>query len=451
MNKRTVMEIVGEPDADVSSVPESVIHEIWRLQHFRADRLQTVDGRRLVVLDPGRLNDDQGPDFLNARLIVGDTTWAGSVEIHRASSDWIRHGHHVDPHYQPVILHVTLVADRSTGQLRRSDGTILPEVVLYPRLKDSLRKLRWQFRKGGQLFFACHEHWMDVPESVIAPFLDRLAADRLKRKAARLGERYLNLPNLDQILYEEVLRCLGYTQNAEAMVLLARRIPLHSLQAIADPRDAAAALLGIAGLLQTEQGAGSQIGDEIRSRFDEFRGPTPSAPLPTTIWRNARLRPANSPRRRILQAALLFGRWGPLSRTPVEKIAPILSAERPVATLQALLRTPGDIEAYIAPGIPAGGLRLGRDRQVTIAVNAFLPVLLLREEQREAEDDLERSMSVLRKLPVVMDRIVRRYSEDRGRPVSSSVAQGLHELSRSWCGQGKCRGCPIWREIARPK
>ncbi|MGA7306593.1 MAG: DUF2851 family protein [Rhodothermales bacterium] len=452
VSTHTVVEIVGEPDTNPSSIPESVIHEIWRLQHFRKEDLQTVDGRRVVILDPGRLNENQGPDFLDARIVVGFTTWAGSIEIHRTSSDWNRHRHHTDPHYQPVILHVTLLADRCTGFLKRSDGTVIPEIVLYPRLKESLRKIQWQFRKGGSIFFACHEHWMNVSETVIAPFLDRLAADRLKRKADRLGERFLAVPDLDQVLYEEIFRCLGYSQNAEAMVLLARRIPLRLLQSISDPRDAAAVLLGTAGILNAEANGdvGFDLAGELRERFEDARTSLPFPPLPKTVWRSGRLRPANNPRRRILQGAILFGQAGPMGQHPADRVLPLLASANPGKTLQGLLKIPPDLEAYVAPSRPAGGLRLGRDQQITTAANAILPMLVLRAEQLELTDDLGRAAAVSRKLPVVMDSIVRRYSTDRGRPVSTSIAQGLHELSRSWCGQGRCRECPIWQQIAQP-
>ena len=444
--------VVGEPDADPADIRESVIHEIWRTQQFRTDDLQTVDGRRVVVIDPGRLNDDQGPDFLDARIIVGDTTWVGSVEIHRASTEWKRHRHHEDPGYHSVILHVTLVADRSTGRLLRNDGSTIPEIVLFPRLRESLRKLQWQFRKGGHMFFACHEHWMKVPDLVIAPFLERLALDRLKRKAARFGERFLSMPDLDQVLYEEIFRCLGYVQNSEAMVLLARRVPLSMLGAVPDPRDGAALLLGSAGLLHSgDVKQPSDADSDLLRRFEELADRGAPDPLPRTIWRNARLRPANSPRRRILQAALLLGPWGRLGPHVMESAGGVLEAEDPGSWLRSLLDFPRDVAAYVAPGGSDKELRIGLERRVTIVANAILPLLLLQSEQWELSDAEQRSMEVLHKLPVVMDQVVRRYSGERGRPVSTCVGQGLHELSRSWCGEGKCRECPIWKHIASPQ
>lgn len=447
---QTVVRVVGEPDGDTSKVAESVIHEVWRQQRFRRDDMQTVGGERITVLEAGRLNDNQGPDFVDARIMLGSTLWAGAVEIHRTSSDWFRHGHDTDPIYHSVILHVTLVADRSTGRLTRSDGSTIPEFVLYPRLRDSIRALEWEFKKGGRLFFACSEQWMTVPDAAIAPFLLTLARDRLRRKAERLADRFLTTPDLDQIFYEETLRSLGYSQNAEAMVLLARRVPIAVLGMLRDPRDAAALLLGMSGLIPeaAENHPGSSAADLV-VRFRDMQTGRLPAILPRTIWRHSRLRPANNPYRRILQASALFGPGGPLSDGPLERLAGCIEMPNPLPEIQAVFKIPSDLAGYIASdGVDR--LHLGVDRCVTIAVNTILPVLLVRADQLGLagfEDGLVRT---LQSLPVVMDQIIRRYSSDRGRPASAAVTQGLHELSRSWCGQGRCRECPIWAHITGP-
>src|SRR5690606_10324207 len=102
-------------------------------QHLRFDTagLTTTEGAPVVVFDPGRPNTDAGPDFVGARLRIGETDWRGSVEVHTTSSGWFAHRHHTDPRYNSVVLHVTLHADVWTGGLTRADGTAIPEIVLF--------------------------------------------------------------------------------------------------------------------------------------------------------------------------------------------------------------------------------------------------------------------------------------------------------------------------------
>ncbi|MEI9911467.1 MAG: DUF2851 family protein [Bacteroidota bacterium] len=55
---------------------------------------------------PGQYNTHQGPDFTDAKIKIGDTTWAGTVELHIKTSDWNKHNHQTDSKYKNVILHV---------------------------------------------------------------------------------------------------------------------------------------------------------------------------------------------------------------------------------------------------------------------------------------------------------------------------------------------------------
>ncbi|RYF98741.1 MAG: DUF2851 family protein [Chitinophagaceae bacterium] len=45
------------------------------------------------MIFPGTLNTNQGPDFKDAKIKIGSTLLAGSVELHINASDWQKHGH----------------------------------------------------------------------------------------------------------------------------------------------------------------------------------------------------------------------------------------------------------------------------------------------------------------------------------------------------------------------
>ncbi|MEI9934286.1 MAG: DUF2851 family protein [Ferruginibacter sp.] len=68
--------------------------------------LITVEGESLQVIHTGNLNTNQGPDFSAAKIKIGNTTWAGNIELHIHSSDWKKHQHDNDKNYKNVILHV---------------------------------------------------------------------------------------------------------------------------------------------------------------------------------------------------------------------------------------------------------------------------------------------------------------------------------------------------------
>ena len=47
----------------------------------------------------------------NAQVKIGNTTWAGNVEIHQKSSEWNKHRHTTDSAYNNVVLHVVYEHD----------------------------------------------------------------------------------------------------------------------------------------------------------------------------------------------------------------------------------------------------------------------------------------------------------------------------------------------------
>ena len=44
--------------------------------------------------------------FFDTQLHFDGLLWNGPGEIHLKSSDWYRHGHHLDENYQNIILHI---------------------------------------------------------------------------------------------------------------------------------------------------------------------------------------------------------------------------------------------------------------------------------------------------------------------------------------------------------
>ncbi|HNX45066.1 MAG TPA: DUF2851 family protein, partial [Bacteroidales bacterium] len=60
---------------------EDFLHYIWQFRLYGAG-LRLATGETLDVIHPGIHNTDAGPDFFNARIQIGDTVWAGNVEVH---------------------------------------------------------------------------------------------------------------------------------------------------------------------------------------------------------------------------------------------------------------------------------------------------------------------------------------------------------------------------------
>ena len=90
---------------------ETFLHYLWMHQLLDVSNLQTTKNEKITILHAGTYNANAGPDFLHAKLEIGNQLWFGNVEIHLKSSDWYAHYHEKDINYDAVILHVVYQHD----------------------------------------------------------------------------------------------------------------------------------------------------------------------------------------------------------------------------------------------------------------------------------------------------------------------------------------------------
>ena len=115
-----------EPDA-IAPITEKQLARLWQRRAVRHRAFRSETGARVQVLYPGRPGVTAGPDFRNALLVVENQGLVqGDVEVHLRQKDWRSHGHHNDPNYNGVILHVAL---ESEPEPSRTDSGGTPVTV----------------------------------------------------------------------------------------------------------------------------------------------------------------------------------------------------------------------------------------------------------------------------------------------------------------------------------
>ncbi len=168
---------------------EQLLQYLWKYKLYPASSLVTTDGREVEVIDPGMQNRDAGPDFFNAKVKIGGQLWAGNVEIHGSSSDWVQHGHHRDKLYNSVILHL---AEKVNREIVNEAGWTVPQCRLV--VPSSLRE-NAGFLIHGDSKLPCQSLLCLLPEKLIETYLPRLTAERLERKTGdvfKLLKRFKN-------------------------------------------------------------------------------------------------------------------------------------------------------------------------------------------------------------------------------------------------------------------
>ncbi|PSQ82192.1 MAG: DUF2851 domain-containing protein [Bacteroidetes bacterium QS_8_68_15] len=408
-------------------MPEALLQDLWRRRHFDTSALHTTDGRPIGVLDPGRLNTDAGPDFNEAHVRIGGRDWHGDVEIHPASGGWFDHDHHRDARYNAAVLHVTLYVDDWTGGLIREDGSPLPEVVLAPHLTAPLRELLHDFRTREDEGLFCAPRWNEVPDQKRTRWIAEMTEERLEAKKERLVDRYFATPDLEALLHERLFAGLGYSKNDAPMSDLARRTP-----------------------------ATAEYATDLAERFEQLEHTFDlPAPMASERWQFFRLRPANFPPLRIAQAVALVAPGGLLHRDPLGRLLDAVRSDTPARDLRAVLEAnaPSDfwkthfhLEKATAERDPS----VGRRRVDTLITNAVAPILLLCAEQHGDDALASAVRALLHDLPAGSDRVTRRFRDLGTRPQDAFEAQGLHQLYRTRCCEGRCLDCTIGQHLVDP-
>jgi Protein of unknown function (DUF2851) len=275
---------------------ERLLQYIWQFQHYNSTALVTTSGETLQIIHPGTFNSNQGPDFSGATIKVGNTTWAGNIELHVQASDWKVHGHEADKNYSNVILHVVWQEDLPLD-------TTFYTLVLQERV-PKLLLTKYEALMMAASFIPCQELFHKAEGLIFTAWKERLLAERLEHKAA-VFNTYLKQTNnhWEESFWWLIARNFGASVNSAAFEKIAQTIPVTILAKVKPQLHQVEALLfGQAGLLEAdfEEDYPSMLAKEYR--FLQAKYQLPPAHSPVYLLR---MRPANFPTVRLAQLAML--------------------------------------------------------------------------------------------------------------------------------------------------
>jgi len=441
-------------------IGESLLAQTWQRQLIRKDGLLTAGGERVQVLYPGRESNDSGPDFCDALIAIEGKLLKGDVELHVSSHEWQAHGHHRDPGYNGVILHVVMWGGEDDSLLH--NGERVPILALYPYLTGSLEELRHAVQLSLLSDEPCYRALERYGQAPVADLLDRAGEERFHSKAEQF-KAGLAAKEAGQVLYEGLMRALGYAKNKERFEELARSLPLCALGEFAargDILEIQALMLGTAGLLPGQRC--KKNGDAHLSGWDElmverleriWNSFGIKEGMDGFDWRFFRIRPENFPTRRIVAASYLLSRYGG------EVLGDMLSliSQVPLGRVQKelerglMIRVGGYWASHFDFGIEArwSPSLIGRGRAREIIVNALLPFFFAWAEKFSQPWLRERAMELYRDHPQLGENWITRYMEGRifgehGAKVNSACRQqGLIYLYQAFCVERRCHDCPL--------
>ncbi|GAB5409777.1 MAG: hypothetical protein BalsKO_21420 [Balneolaceae bacterium] len=157
---------------------EDILQWIWKNLLFDTANLLTTCGKSITIFDPGTINVSDGPDFLNAKLMIDGLIWHGAVEIHLTSSGWRQHRHHLDKAYNKVVLHV--VVEDFPKSVFTKNREELPTLNLLPHLPKHLSDFISEFDQSEKL--PCSNNVRFISEEAFLAQIDKAHKEYLEKK-----------------------------------------------------------------------------------------------------------------------------------------------------------------------------------------------------------------------------------------------------------------------------
>ncbi|MDZ4246357.1 MAG: DUF2851 family protein, partial [Dehalococcoidia bacterium] len=217
-----------------------------------------------------------------------------------------------------------------------------------------------------------------------------------------------------------------------------------------DPADVEALFLGSAGLLpsQAENKCPHPMEESVTVLENSWASWKKRQLLQRRDWVFFKVRPANTPPRRIAAAAyLLIHRWLP---DPVESLLPFLENKDHLAKI--LVAPAGDYWTdHMDFNVPAPYSRnlIGRDRAGETVVNVFLPFLYALGNVRRWHKLRSHAMDIYMSSPAMAEYGINQVMKNRlldCLPGNTALQQqGLLHIYKNYCCSQRCATCPIAR------
>ncbi|MGC9374744.1 MAG: DUF2851 family protein [Bacteroidales bacterium] len=418
---------------------EEFLHYLWKYTLFNTSNLRTQTNEKVEVINPGLHNMDAGPDFFNAKIKIGETTWAGNVEIHLKSSDWYHHQHHTDKAYDNVILQVVHQYDKD---VYLSNNSLVPTMEIQ---FDEILLKNYEKLIDSESWIACEKDLHTVDNFLIQKWLEALMIDRLEDKVLRIKQELKQTQNnWEETFYRHLARNFGFKLNAEPFGLLARSLPLKVLAKHKNNlMQIEALILGQAGFLNEETGDDYYL--KLKHEYQFLTRKFQLKPIAKHLWKFLRSRPGNFPTVRLAQfAALIFQ-----SKSLFSKIV----NEQDVRNIKHILKAKPseywETHYHFNKKSIKKTKTLGQSAIQILIINTVVPFLFVYGKHTGKEEFCDRALRLLSQIKPENNSIISNWKRLGLKPENAFESQALIQLKNKYCTFKKCLQCPIGNYIIK--
>ena len=415
-------------------IEEDFLHFIWQNRLFSNQNL-FADNQKVEILQTGFLNTYSGPDFSLSKIKIGDTLWAGNVEIHVKASDWFKHNHQKDEAYKNVILHVVYENDIESEELP-------PCLELKGHISDEIIK-NYQSIKNEKGWLPCAKlfHLSNTTKNNI--WFERLLIERIERKTEEILSLFQKSnQDLEQTMFVFMAKSLGLKANSFPFEILSLQTPIKILLKYGnDSAIVEAILLGQAGFLNTPK---DEYSIELKNNYEFYKQKHNLESLSNKIWKTGGVRPYNQPKLKIVQLAQLVINLFPFSDKVLNQNFIELKKLFAIKTSSYW-----DNHYSIGKESSVKQKKLGESAINSIIINTIVPYYFFIAKHRDKQVLKEKALSFLENIPPEKNSIISNWKEFNVELKSAWNTQSLIEQKNNYCNKLLCLKCGIGNQIIK--
>jgi len=416
---------------------EDFLHFIWENNLFEKKDLFSDTKEGVEIISLGQKNTDAGPDFFNAKIKIGNQIWAGNVEIHIKSSDWIAHKHNTDKAYDSVILQAV---EKNNQPTTRTTNKQIPTIELkydhqllynYLELYNSKQKI------------ACFSKIKYLDKFIIKHWLSRLQIERLEQKS-KIVEQLLQQNNnsWEETFYQYIAQNFGFKKNAVPFELLAKSLPLKYLSKHKNNLfQIEAMLFGQAGML--EKFIENDYYQKLKFEYVFLKNKFQLKPIENHLWIFLRLRPPNFPTIRIAQFAQLIYKSSQL----FSKIIEIKNIEKIKALFDLKASTFWETHYVFDKEGKKRVKKLGDSAINNILINTVSLFLFVYGIKKSDESYQNRALELLESIKPENNSIINNWKKADLKIENAFYSQALIQLNNEYCKKQRCLECQIGNKL----
>ena len=415
---------------------ERLLQYIWQFQYFNLNELFTENAEPVTILNAGRYNTNQGPDFLDAKIKIGNTTWAGNIELHVQSSHWQSHRHSSDANYKNIILHVVWQDDVKLD---------LPFPVL--ELQSKVSKLllkKYNELMQSAAFIPCENNLRHTDDFTWSNWKQRVLVERLQEKS-QVVQGYLaeNNNHWEETFWWLLAKNFGIKVNSEAFEKIARSLPLAILAKHKNQIHQIESLLFGQAVLLTGNFK-DDYGQLLQKEYVFLQKKYKLVPIKIPLH-YLRMRPSNFPTVRLAQLSMLVHNSVHLFSkiTVTEKLGDVKKMLDVIANDYWHYHYLLDEESVFKEK------KLGTQMVENILINTIIPILFVYGQYLNENKYKDRALRWLEETAAEKNNITKGFAAIGIKIKSAFDSQALIQLKNNYCDQKRCLECAIGNKILK--